>query len=304
MVDLKNGTVKWFDKTKGFGFISPKEGGKDVFLHITALEAQLGVANIDDGTQVKYTAKAGIDGRLSVETLELAPVEKTEPKPAVRPQGVADIGIAKWFNATKGFGFIMTGRRQDGKTEEAFLHISTLQACGLTAEQVPDGTVVEVFTGPGQKPGQVAIEWLAVFGKAPIGAETAPADDADAEAAAAALADKPARKRSKKKPQPRIDKQTDDDVTTDAAGPAPTPEPVAADPVQADEATADVVDEPADVKDEHQPVDPALEAADDQTPADAETANGYDVKEAAALLAEQFGADKVKVGDGPVKVGA
>jgi CspA family cold shock protein len=50
---MATGTVKWFNATKGFGFIAPQEGGKDVFVHISALEAA-GIRGLNDGQRVTY----------------------------------------------------------------------------------------------------------------------------------------------------------------------------------------------------------------------------------------------------------
>jgi len=50
---MASGTVKWFNPTKGFGFIEPDEGGKDVFVHITAVQAA-GLQGLDDGQKVSY----------------------------------------------------------------------------------------------------------------------------------------------------------------------------------------------------------------------------------------------------------
>jgi cold shock protein len=50
---MASGTVKWFNTTKGYGFIMPQEGGKDVFVHITAVQAA-GLRGLDEGQQVSY----------------------------------------------------------------------------------------------------------------------------------------------------------------------------------------------------------------------------------------------------------
>jgi len=50
---MATGTVKWFNTTKGYGFIMPQEGGKDVFVHITAVQAA-GLRGLDEGQQVSY----------------------------------------------------------------------------------------------------------------------------------------------------------------------------------------------------------------------------------------------------------
>ena len=68
---MANGTVKWFNATKGFGFIQPDDGGKDVFVHITALQ-RAGLAGLDDGQKVSFELEAGRDGRSSATNLELA----------------------------------------------------------------------------------------------------------------------------------------------------------------------------------------------------------------------------------------
>ncbi len=50
---MANGTVKWFNSTKGFGFIQPEDGGKDVFVHISAVE-RAGLPGLNEGQQVNY----------------------------------------------------------------------------------------------------------------------------------------------------------------------------------------------------------------------------------------------------------
>jgi len=59
---MPNGTVKWFNTKKGFGFIEPEDGGKDVFVHISAVEAS-GLAGLGDNQKVTYELQEGRDGR-------------------------------------------------------------------------------------------------------------------------------------------------------------------------------------------------------------------------------------------------
>jgi CspA family cold shock protein len=67
---MATGTVKWFNATKGFGFIAPDDGGKDVFVHISALE-RANIRSIDEGQKVEFELGRGRDGRTSAENLRL-----------------------------------------------------------------------------------------------------------------------------------------------------------------------------------------------------------------------------------------
>ncbi len=67
---MTTGTVKWFNATKGFGFIEPDEGGKDAFVHITALE-QAGISRLDEGQRVEYELVPGRDGKSAAENVKL-----------------------------------------------------------------------------------------------------------------------------------------------------------------------------------------------------------------------------------------
>ena len=68
---MATGTVKWFNTTKGFGFIAPEAGGNDVFVHISAVERS-GIGELKDGQVVTYELQEGRDGRASATNLELA----------------------------------------------------------------------------------------------------------------------------------------------------------------------------------------------------------------------------------------
>jgi CspA family cold shock protein len=68
---MANGTVKWFNATKGFGFIAPESGGKDVFVHISALE-RAGMTTVTDDQKVTFDVESGRDGRESATNIALA----------------------------------------------------------------------------------------------------------------------------------------------------------------------------------------------------------------------------------------
>ena len=68
---MANGTVKWFNTQKGFGFIAPEHGPKDIFVHISALE-RAGINQLDDGQAVTFDIEEGRDGREAATNLALA----------------------------------------------------------------------------------------------------------------------------------------------------------------------------------------------------------------------------------------
>ena len=67
---MASGTVKWFNTTKGYGFIAPEDGGKDIFVHISAV-ARSGLPGLADNQKVTYDLEAGRDGRESAVNLAL-----------------------------------------------------------------------------------------------------------------------------------------------------------------------------------------------------------------------------------------
>lgn len=67
---MPTGTVKWFNATKGYGFIAPDGGGNDVFVHISAVERS-GLHGLQDNQKIGYDLQAGRDGRESASDLKL-----------------------------------------------------------------------------------------------------------------------------------------------------------------------------------------------------------------------------------------
>jgi len=67
---MPTGTVKWFNPTKGFGFIEPEDGSSDAFVHISAVE-RAGLSTLNEGQKVSYELQAGQNGKSSAEDLKI-----------------------------------------------------------------------------------------------------------------------------------------------------------------------------------------------------------------------------------------
>ncbi len=68
---MTTGTVKWFNPTKGFGFIEPEDGSKDAFVHISAVERS-GLSGLNEGQRVTFDLVSGRDGKMAAENLQAA----------------------------------------------------------------------------------------------------------------------------------------------------------------------------------------------------------------------------------------
>ena len=66
---MPTGVVKWFNVTKGYGFIEPEDGGKDIFVHITAVQRS-GMEGLTEGQKVSYELEEGRNGRLAATNLK------------------------------------------------------------------------------------------------------------------------------------------------------------------------------------------------------------------------------------------
>jgi len=69
--NMSTGTVKWFNATKGFGFIQPADGSKDVFVHVSAVERS-GLGRLNEGDKVSYDLERGQQGKISAVNLQAA----------------------------------------------------------------------------------------------------------------------------------------------------------------------------------------------------------------------------------------
>lgn len=129
------GTVKFFNRDKGFGFVARDDGGEDVFVHISAVE-QAGLDNLANGQTLAFTL-VDRNGRISATDIKIigehltanAPgTERERPARARRElTGERTSGEVKFFNGSKGFGFI---KRDDGGAD-CFVHISAVERAGF-----------------------------------------------------------------------------------------------------------------------------------------------------------------------------
>jgi len=67
---MATGIVKWFNPTKGFGFIEPEDGSKDAFVHISSVESS-GLSSLNEGQKVSYELVAGREGKMAAENIEI-----------------------------------------------------------------------------------------------------------------------------------------------------------------------------------------------------------------------------------------
>ena len=139
-------TVKWFNASKGFGFVTMADGGQDAFLPMATLR-RAGYEDVREGASISCEVADGAKGPLVTNVLNIdsstavAPGATSDRRPQ-RPSTSLE-GAVKWFEPEKGYGFISP----DGGGKDVFIHITALRRSGINALEPGQRVRVDVVDG-------------------------------------------------------------------------------------------------------------------------------------------------------------
>jgi len=123
--------VKWFNLTKGFGFVAPSDGSSDAFIH-SSVVSRAGMRDVAEGTKLLVTIGDGMKGRqvlTIIQVLGMSDIPLSSGRPPATGPEVEMIGVVKWFKPDKGFGFATP----DDGGRDVFVHRSVVLRAGAQA---------------------------------------------------------------------------------------------------------------------------------------------------------------------------
>ena len=158
---IVQGHVKWFDTTKGYGFVVTSDDDGDVLLHGNVLRV-FGFTSVAEGAEIVLRVQSTERGRQAIEVVDIVPSEPTGEAAAILVQlppgaaaGPLEPARVKWFDRVKGFGFV----NLYGKSEDVFLHMETLRQYGYGEVVAGDVLAVRVPAGPRGPMGYEVRSW-------------------------------------------------------------------------------------------------------------------------------------------------
>lgn len=153
-----SGRIKWFDGTRGFGFILSDDGGPDILLHANVLR-NFGQSSIAEAAVIEAEVQTTQRGLQVTEVLRIdAPEEnqdaasgRDDAVPQPEPNTPLEPARMKWFDKAKGFGFANVF----GSSDDIFVHMEVLRRCGMAELMPGEAICVKVADGPR---GKMAVE--------------------------------------------------------------------------------------------------------------------------------------------------
>jgi len=155
------GRVKWFDATKGFGFIVSDEGGPDILLHANVLR-NFGQGSVAEDARIVVYTQVTPRGVQANEILSIEPPEfDADESDFELDEGYDTLDLefvaarVKWFDKAKGFGFANVF----GNPEDVFVHVEVLRRFGLADLQPGEAVAIKVVEGPRGKMAAEVRSW-------------------------------------------------------------------------------------------------------------------------------------------------
>lgn len=163
---ILRGHVKWFDPSKGFGFVVVEDGGADILLHANVLR-NFGQSSVADGSAIEIVAQATKRGLQAVEVLSIEPPAGEAATGDVLAEDSVDLDDAdpleparvKWFDKGKGFGFA----NAFGKPDDIFIHVEVLRRSGFSDLQPGEAIGVRAIDGTRGRMAVLVTAWDAAI---------------------------------------------------------------------------------------------------------------------------------------------